>query len=139
MGSRTGAEDGGGSALCTAPNASLPSVRAATRPDQVGRFGNRTHPPAEDDAGYSADPAARHAGAQDGTVRLWEAESGKLLATFLVLPDEEWIIYTPEGRYAGSSAAEQYILWKSGDDLISAPVFSSTFRSLEKLPLSERP
>jgi WD40 repeat protein len=76
-------------------------------------------------------------GAQDGTVRLWNVRDGKLLATFLALPDDEWIIFTPDGHYTGSPRAEQYLLWKSGDDLLPADAFSNTYRDLEKWPLRD--
>jgi WD40 repeat protein len=76
-------------------------------------------------------------GAQDGTVRLWNVMDGTLLATFLALPDDEWIIFTPEGHYIGSLGAEQYLLWKSGDDLLPADAFSNTYQDLEKLPLCD--
>jgi WD40 repeat protein len=72
-------------------------------------------------ADFSPDGTRVATGAADGTVRLWNADSGHLLATFLALPEEEWIIYTPEGHYAGSSGAEHYILWQLGNDLLPVP------------------
>lgn len=67
-------------------------------------------------------------GAQDGTVRLWEAQSGELRVTFHALPEGEWIIYTPEGYYTGSENAEQHLLWKVGNDLLPAETYASAFR-----------
>jgi WD40 repeat protein len=84
---------------------------------------------------FSGDGTRLATGAQDGTVRLWNVTDGTLVATFLALPDDEWIIYTPDGHYSGSPGAEQYLLWKCGDDLLPADAFSGRYRDLENLPL----
>ena len=66
-------------------------------------------------------------------MRLWQADSGVLLATFLALSCGEWIIYTPEGYYTGSSGAEHYILWRDGDDILPVGAFSERFRQPAQL------
>jgi WD40 repeat protein len=83
---------------------------------------------------FSPDGSQIATGAQDGTMRLWEAEDGKLLATFVALPDGEWIIYTPESNYMGSAQAEQYLLWRVGTDLLPADTYAQRFRNLTRLP-----
>jgi WD40 repeat protein len=67
---------------------------------------------------FSPDGTRIVTAAQDATVRLWETESGRLLATFLALPGEDWIIYTPQGDYTGSPGVERYLLRQVGADLV---------------------
>jgi len=38
-------------------------------------------------------------------------------------PDDEWIVFTPDGSYTGSPRTEDYILWQSGEDLVAAPAY----------------
>src|SRR5262249_33149838 len=84
-------------------------------------------------ADYAPDGIHLATGAQDGTVRLWDASNGKLQATFLSLPGGEWIIYTPEGYYTGSSEAENYLLWRVDDDLLPADAFAETYHDPAKV------
>ncbi len=50
-------------------------------------------------------------GAQDGAVKVWDARSGTLLATYQALPEAEaWVIHTPEGEVTGSPGAEVYLM-----------------------------
>src|SRR5262249_26964878 len=82
---------------------------------------------------YSPDGTRLVTGAQDGTVRVWEAVSGKLLATLLALSEEEWIIYTPEDSYAGSSQVEEYIRWRDDHSLLAGDVFRGHADALGKI------
>jgi len=67
---------------------------------------------------FSPDGAWIATAAQDATVRLWDPNSGTLLATFLALPGEAWVAYTPQGDYTGSPGVERYLLRRTGADLI---------------------
>ncbi|MCX6379161.1 MAG: PQQ-binding-like beta-propeller repeat protein, partial [Armatimonadetes bacterium] len=50
-------------------------------------------------------------GAQDGAVKVWDATSGELLATYQALPEAEaWVVHTPEGEVTGSPGAEAYLM-----------------------------
>jgi WD40 repeat protein len=48
----------------------------------------------------------------DGSVRLWNARTGKELLAVLVLPDKRWIAWTPSGYYDASLRAEDLIGWR---------------------------
>ena len=50
-------------------------------------------------------------GAQDGAVKVWDATSSELLATYQALPEAEaWVVHTPEGKVTGSPGAEAYLM-----------------------------
>jgi WD40 repeat protein len=76
----------------------------------------------------------------DASVRLWEAGGGRLLATLMILPgarmDEtsnEWIAFTPEGRYTGSTEAKQSIRWRAGDVLFPSERYERDFNRPESV------
>ncbi|HLG13886.1 MAG TPA: WD40 repeat domain-containing protein [Blastocatellia bacterium] len=72
-------------------------------------------------------------GSYDNTLKIWEPNSGRLLATFMVLPPSkkgeanEWIAFTPEGYYTGSAGAARFIRWRVGDQLAPATTYEGTF------------
>lgn len=47
----------------------------------------------------------------DQTVRLWNVETGELLASLFVTEDREWVCWTPSGHYHASPGGERYIGW----------------------------
>lgn len=56
----------------------------------------------------------------DATVRLWDLECRKLLATLSAeqgTPD--WVIYTPEGLFDSSPGGEKQVSWRLGNELVS--------------------
>lgn len=47
----------------------------------------------------------------DGTVRLWNLQTGDLLASLFVGNDSEWVCWTPQGYFAASPDGGKYIGW----------------------------
>ena len=68
-------------------------------------------------ADFSPDGTRIVTGARDATVRLWDHETGRLLAAFMSLPEEAWVVYTPQGDYTASPGVEGYLLHKASDDI----------------------
>jgi len=63
-------------------------------------------------------------GAQDGAVKVWDATSGTLLATYQALPEAEaWVVHTPEGEVTGSSGAEAYLMENIEREMVETGVF----------------
>ncbi|MDZ7392522.1 MAG: hypothetical protein ONB25_06490 [candidate division KSB1 bacterium] len=65
-------------------------------------------------------------GSRDGTVMLWAAREGILLATLLAFSEREWITYIPEGYYIGSEDVERRVTMKveQGGQLYPAALLS---------------
>jgi WD40 repeat protein len=51
-------------------------------------------------------------GAADQTVRLWNLKTRELLVTLFRGVDGEWVIWTPQGYYAGSPGADKIVGWR---------------------------
>jgi WD40 repeat protein len=68
--------------------------------------------------------------ADDQTVRLWNAQTGELLASLFVAADFEWVCWTPSGHYQASPGGERYIGWhfNRGVDHLGEFFPSSVFR-----------
>lgn len=69
----------------------------------------------------------------DGTLKVWDAAEGRLLATSMILPttdgsvSEEWITFTPTGHYVGSEGVDKYVNWQIGEKLLPAEPFRGEF------------
>ncbi len=48
----------------------------------------------------------------DQTLKLWNLETGELLATLFIARDREWVCWTPKGYYTASAGGEKYIGWQ---------------------------
>lgn len=64
-------------------------------------------------------------GSDDGTIKLLDIESGKEIAQFVSFNDEAWMASTPDGYYACSDNAMQYISFFDGNRRIdeSDPIY----------------
>ena len=62
----------------------------------------------------AASPDGRYlvSGADDQTVRLWNLKTRELLATLFRGTDGEWVMWTPQGYYAGSPGADKIVGWQ---------------------------
>jgi WD40 repeat protein len=60
----------------------------------------------------SADGRFVLSGADDQTLRLWNAVTGELVVSVLVTRDNEWVVWTPQGYYAASAAGGALIGWQ---------------------------
>ncbi|MGO9545474.1 MAG: PDZ domain-containing protein [Rhodomicrobium sp.] len=51
-------------------------------------------------------------GSEDQTVRLWNLKTRELLVTIFRGTDGEWVMWTPQGYYAGSPGADKIVGWQ---------------------------
>jgi WD40 repeat protein len=75
---------------------------------------------------------------EDGTVRLWNVETGKEIAMFVSFTDGEWVTITPEGYYDASANGDKYLNVRIGNRVYGIENYRETFfrPDLVKLALS---
>ena len=64
---------------------------------------------------------------QDGTVRIWSAETFIEKAQFIAFDDGEWLSMTPDGFYVASSRGDQYLNARVGNTVTGIDRYRSTF------------
>lgn len=67
--------------------------------------------------GFSANNENLIGTTTDG-INIWEARSGKKLASFISLDDRDWIVVTPDGLFDGSPAAWSKIVWRFNNNTL---------------------
>lgn len=79
-------------------------------------------------------------GAADNTIRIWEARSGRLVATWMVLTPEhpqtgsgEWVVYTPEGYFTCSAGAETWLRWRVGSAIYPFETYANRYRQPDRI------
>jgi WD40 repeat protein len=68
---------------------------------------------------FSPDGSRVLSGSRDATVRVWNLETGQLLATLLGARDGEWLTMTPPGFFAGSAKGTEMLALVRGLELTS--------------------
>ncbi len=63
-------------------------------------------------AAVSPDNKYLVSGGGDQTVRLWSMETKKLIVSLFKGAPDEWVIWTPQGYYAGSPGADKIVGWQ---------------------------
>jgi WD40 repeat protein len=69
-------------------------------------------------------------GSSDQTIRLWNLKTGELIVTLFDGSDGEWVMWTPQGYYAGSPGADQIVGWQinRGPDQVAEYVGAAQLR-----------
>ncbi len=71
----------------------------------------------------TADSNTFYAGESNGTIRIYDVESLRLIATLYVAADNEWILFTPDGYYTASKYGAKTVGWQLNDGLRNSPKF----------------
>jgi len=68
---------------------------------------------------FSPDGRTIASGSLDGTVRVWNTDTGKELASLFSLDaSQDWLVTTPKGYYNVSVNGDRYIRWRIGGNSI---------------------
>lgn len=81
-------------------------------------------------------------GSYDATTKLWEVETGKLLATLIAIDENDWVVVTSDGLFDGSEVGIKLITWRVGNQIYELDQFYTDFYSpglLGRLMKGERP
>lgn len=58
-------------------------------------------------------------GSADGTVKIWRADAGKLVASLIAIDKDDWAVVTPEGLFDASEGAQQLMYWRVGREIVA--------------------
>jgi len=70
-------------------------------------------------ANFSDDERYVLTSSEDGTIKLWLADGGRLLLTFVLLNENGWLVTTPEGFFDGTPDAWKQLVWRLGENATS--------------------
>lgn len=56
---------------------------------------------------------------EDGTVRVWDISTEKLVLTLIPLDENDWVVVDADGRFDASEGAAKLMQWRVGNDSIS--------------------
>lgn len=64
----------------------------------------------------------------EGSIRLWDMDSMSLLAILIGLRNNEWLTVLPDGRYFGSSHADEALYYRFDNQMFGMRQFAGVFR-----------
>lgn len=76
---------------------------------EIRRFEGHNKP--VDSLAFSADGKILRTAAQDHTIRSWDVATGRQLTTTVLMPDGDWLCWTPEGYFNGSGRAIKELVY----------------------------
>jgi len=90
---------------------------------------------------FAPDGTLLFTGGYDGILRVWETQRGSLVATLVRSPNDEWIVFTPDGLYDASANGARLLVWRLKDQNVLASELADMRLPglLSKLVSGERP
>ncbi|MBW2569658.1 MAG: caspase family protein, partial [Deltaproteobacteria bacterium] len=79
------------------------------------------------DIKFMPDGKSVFSGGFDGTMRLWDINTGKEIAQFITFKDGEWIVITPEGYYNSSANGDKHLNVSIGNRVYGIDQYRTTF------------
>ena len=94
---------------------------------------------------FTADGRLIIAGGSYGTTNLWEVATGKHLVTLFAFTNtnsgaiaDDWLVYHPDGFYAGSPGIERHLGWRVGDELQTPATLGPALHRPERIEAALR-
>jgi len=81
---------------------------------------------------FSRDARRVFSTSYDGTTRVWDTETGALLATLLAAADDDWLVVTPEGFFDASTETVATELLSVVRGLEVSRITASTYEALHR-------
>ena len=110
----------------------------------VRELSGHPHPPQS--AMFSSDGRLLVSGADYRTTKVWESRDRRLLATMVTFSEsrpalaaDDWLAYTPDGFYEGSTGIDRYLAWRVGDDLQAPDSLGQRLHRPDRLAASLKP
>lgn len=71
----------------------------------------------------AADGPLMASGGSDQIIRIWNVESGELVANLFATTDDQWLMWTPQGYYTGSPGADELVGWQINKGRAKTPLY----------------
>ncbi|MCF8247995.1 MAG: caspase family protein [Saprospiraceae bacterium] len=84
---------------------------------------------------FSSDGRLAMSAGNDGSIRLWNGQSGKALCTVLQLGGADWAAITPEGQFDGSPKALEKMYYVLGLETIELSQMKNRYYEPDMLPI----
>jgi WD40 repeat protein len=82
---------------------------------------------------FSPEGTQVFSGSWDGTLRLWNPQTGELLVTLIGFQNGEWVAYTPDNYYVASPNGDQYVSFRVGNKVYDFAQYASLYQRPEIL------
>jgi WD40 repeat protein len=76
---------------------------------------------------FSPDGRRVITGANNGTVNIFDIETGRKIIQFVSFTDGEWVAITPDGYYNASAKGEKYLSVRAGENVYGIEDYRSTY------------
>lgn len=91
-------------------------------------FELESHSGAVNSVVFSPDGTNIISAGHEGSVCVWDAGTGRRLATLIGFRDDEWICVMADGRYFGSANADRQLFYRYGNELYSLRQFADLLK-----------
>ncbi|MCP4213267.1 MAG: hypothetical protein GY765_01365, partial [bacterium] len=78
---------------------------------------------------FNCDGKTFISGSSDGEVKIWDAQKGSIIASFVALPDGQWLAYTPDNYYVASSEADKHFHFRVNNKSFDTAKYAAKYNN----------